>query len=283
MATRTLDERTKANYEIAEAIAPTWERRSGQIEQVASPVRAWLVDGLALGEGGVVLELAAGVGETGFDAAIAVGERGTLISTDFSPAMVDAARRRARERGVGNVEHRVMSAERIELPDDSVDGVLCRFGYMLMADPALALAETRRVLRPRGRLALAVWAGPERNPLFSIIAMKLVERGHMPPPEPAPAPGVFALASPQRIVELLAAAGFDEVRTEEIAVRIPVPDLDQYIEFTADTAGPIALVVRGLGRAERAALREELREPFERFSVGDRYELPGLALGAVAS
>ena len=88
-----------------------------------------------------------------------------------------------------NVDYRVIDAERIELDDDSVDGVLCRFGYMLMADPAAALAETRRVLRPGGRLALAVWGALERNPFFAIIGISLVQRGHLPPPEPPPAPG----------------------------------------------------------------------------------------------
>ena len=82
--------------------------------------------------------------------------------------MLDAARRRGAERGLGNVEYRVIDAERIELDDDSVDGVLCRFGYMLMPDPAAALAETRRVLRPGGRVALAVWGAMERNPFFTI-------------------------------------------------------------------------------------------------------------------
>jgi ubiquinone/menaquinone biosynthesis C-methylase UbiE len=82
--------------------------------------------------------------------------RRRLITTDFSPAMLEAARRRGAELGVANVDYRVIDAERIELHDDSVDGVLCRFWYMLMADPAAAFAETRRVLRPGGRLALAV-------------------------------------------------------------------------------------------------------------------------------
>jgi ubiquinone/menaquinone biosynthesis C-methylase UbiE len=107
---------------------------------------------LAPREGDTVLELAAGVGETGFDAAALIGERGRLISTELSPAMLDAARRRGAERGIHNVEYRVVDAERNELDGDSVDGVLCRFGYMLMADPAAALAETRRArgLGPSG-------------------------------------------------------------------------------------------------------------------------------------
>jgi len=68
--------------------------------------------------------------------------------------MVAAARCESHRLGLANVEHREMDAERMDLEDDSVDGVLCRWGYMLMADPATALAETRRVLRAGGRLSL---------------------------------------------------------------------------------------------------------------------------------
>jgi len=75
-------------------------------------------------EGDTVLELAAGVGETGFEAAALVGETGKLITTDFSPAMLEAARRRGTELGLANVDYRVIDAERIELHDDSRRGAL---------------------------------------------------------------------------------------------------------------------------------------------------------------
>jgi len=140
-ATNTLDERRRAIYEIAEAIAPTWARRRAEIEQTSTPVRDWMVRELAPREGDTVLELAAGVGETGFEAAARIGAAGRLITTDLSPRMLDAARLRGAERGVANVDYRVMDAERIELADESVDGVLCRFGFMLMPDPAAALSE----------------------------------------------------------------------------------------------------------------------------------------------
>ena len=160
---------------------------------------------LAPRPGDTVLELAAGAGDTGFEVAAIVGEAGHLTSTDFSPAMVEVARRRGAELGVRNLEHRVMDAERIELENDSVDGVLCRYGYMLMPDPARALRETRRVLRPGGRLALAVWGAPERNPFFAVIAMPLVQRGHLPPPE-AGGRSPFSMANEGRTQALLADA-----------------------------------------------------------------------------
>jgi SAM-dependent methyltransferase len=283
MTPDTIDAFRSASYEIAEAIAPTWERRRADIEDFSTPVREWMLREVAPRQGDTVLELAAGTGDTGFGAAAIVGERGRLITTDFSPSMLEAARRRGAELGVKNVEYRVMDAERIELEADSVDGVLCRFGYMLMPDTAAALLETRRVLRPGGRLALAVWGAPERNPFFGIIAVSLLQRGHIPSPEPPPAPGIFSMASAERTTALLEGAGFSEVRTEEVPVRIVLPGVDEYVSLVADTAGPIALALRGLSEAERAAVKAEVEGSFRRFAAEEGYELPGVTLCAVAS
>jgi SAM-dependent methyltransferase len=271
------------NYGIAEQLAPSWAKRRPEIEEVAAPVRNWLVRELKLAEGDVVLELAAGAGDTGFDAAELIGERGRLISSDFSPAMGEEARRRGAERETGNVTYSVIDAQRIELEDDSVDGVVCRFGYMLMADPASALAETRRVLRSDGRLALAVWGPPERNPFFGIAATKLVEHGHVPPPAPPPAPGIFSMSSPTRTRKLLEKAGFEEIRIEEVEVHFRVPSAAEYLDFTADTAGPLAIALRAVSPSDRATLERETEAAFEPFKVADGYEFAGVTLCAAAS
>jgi SAM-dependent methyltransferase len=183
---------------------------------------------------------------------------------------------------LADVEHRVIDAERIELDADSVDGVICRFGYMLMADPAAALAETRRVLRGGGRLVLAVWGAPERNPFFALLGATLVERGHLSPPEPG-APGVFAMASAERTRALLADAGFGTVRTEEVPVRFAIAGGREYLAIATDTAGPTAILLRGLSDSERAALEAKLEQALSPFAAGGGYELPGVALAARAS
>jgi SAM-dependent methyltransferase len=282
MATDTRDAFRGASYEIAEAIAPTWERRRADIEEVATPVREWLLRELRPKEGDTVLELAAGVGDTGFQAAALIGEHGRLITSDFSPAMLAAARRRGTELALANVDYRLVDAERIDLPDDAVDGVLCRFGYMLMADPPAALAETRRVLRPGGRLALAVWGAPERNPFFGTVAVSLVQRGHVDPPEPPPAPGIFSMAGTERTEALLRGAGFDEVHIEEVPGRFVLPDVDEYLDVIADTAGPIALALRRLSEPEYAAVKGDVEGALQRFATGRGYEIPCLALCAAA-
>jgi SAM-dependent methyltransferase len=270
------------SYEAWQAMAPGWERWRAQLEESLTPVRDWLIRELAPRPGDTVLEVSAGAGDTGFEVAAIIGVRGRLISTDFSPDMVEVARRRGAELGLQNAEYRVIDAERIELDADSVDGVLCQSGYMLMADPAAALSETRRVLRPGGRLALSVWGAPEGNPWASIGGRILVERGHMPPPEPG-APGVFSMASEERTRGLLEGAGFTAVRTEEVPMRWTFLGIDEYERWVMEVAGAFAMVVRGLPEGEREALKSQLTEAFAPFAADGGYELPGVALCAVAS
>src|SRR5215207_7276657 len=196
-------------------MAAGWEGHRRSVWEASREVGEWLVDALDPQPGETVLELAAGVGDTGFAAASKLGAEGRLITTDFSEQMVQAARRRAEELGVSNAELRTLDAERMELGDGSVDGVLCRWGYMLMADPGAALTETRRVLGEGGRVALSVWGDPERNPWASIPARALLEQTGAEPPDPF-APGVFAMASEERTRSLLQDAGLAPQRVETV-------------------------------------------------------------------
>ncbi|MGH3072909.1 MAG: class I SAM-dependent methyltransferase [Gaiellaceae bacterium] len=276
-----IDDYRRASHEVWGAMAAGWERWRAEMEVASAPVRAWLVRELAPQPGDTVLELSAGAGDTGFEIAALLGDEGRLISTDFAAEMVAVAERRGGELGLTNVEYRVVDAEQIDLDDDSVDGVVCRYGYMLMADPAAAFAETRRVLRPSGRLALAVWAEPERNPWASLGARLLLERGHIPPPEPG-APGIFALASEELLRSLVEGAGFTSLRTEEVAVSFGFSSIDEYMRWARTTAGALAMVLRSLPEEEVAVLSGMLEEAFRPFASDAGYEFPGVALCTVA-
>jgi SAM-dependent methyltransferase len=235
-------------------MAPGWEDRREWLMDMTEPVSVWLVDKVDPQPGQTILEIAAGTGDVGFRVAERVGQLGRVVSTDFAPEMVNVARRQGQARGLTNVEYRVLDAESMDIDDDTVDGVICRFAYMLMADPAVALMETRRVLRSGGPLAFAVWRTAEANPWATVPGMTLVQRGHMPAPEPG-APGIFALADPVRIRELVTEAGFAEPELEEVALEFPFRDFDDVWNFLIRLAGPLAQVINALPDDERAATR----------------------------
>ncbi|MGI9020476.1 MAG: class I SAM-dependent methyltransferase [Solirubrobacterales bacterium] len=245
-----------------------WDRLSGNWlsereflwEKMGHIARA-LVERVDPQPGQTILDIASGTGDTGFLAAEAVGEEGRLISTDFSSGMVEKAKEVGTQRGVSNAEYRQLDAEQIDLDDDSVDGVVCRFGYMLMADPGRALTETRRVLRDGGRLAFAVWGAPEKNLWAAIPAMELVSRGHLEPPEPG-APSIFALADPERIRELVLAAGFPEPGIDQIEVEWSY-DVETHWALTRKLAGPLSEAIDTLDEDERESVRLAVREKAE--------------------
>jgi SAM-dependent methyltransferase len=263
-------------------MAAGWERAREQREKVAKPVTDWLVRELAPKPGDTVLELAAGQGDVGFAAAPLLGDGGRLIASDFSPAMIEIARRRAEGLGLTNVEFRELDAESIDLEDDVVDGVLCRWGYMLMPNPAAALAETRRVLRPGGRLALAVWGSADRNPWNSAAGRVLTAHGYLPSPQPGE-PGMFVLGDEEELRGLVVGAGFTSVRTEEVAVRNTYPSVEDYIREAAEMGGMFSRAWAEAPEDERAKMTEELRAAFAPYAVDGGYALPGLALCALAS
>ncbi len=272
----------RQSYEAWEQMAGGWETALERIEASATPVREWLLRELAPRGGDVILDLAAGPGETGFAAAALMGDLGRVVSSDRSPAMVEVGRRRADELGLQNIEHRVLDAEDLDLPDASMDGAICRFGYMLMVDPGKALSETRRVLRPGGRLVFAVWREAERNPWVAVPGEMFVRRGIAPPPEPG-APGMFALARDEDIEELLGGVGFATWRIEDVPVRFVATDIDDYIAGARETGGFFARAWETATEDERDQMRAELDAAFAAYSVDLGLELPGMAACVIAT
>jgi SAM-dependent methyltransferase len=270
-------QRSRAEWD---AVATGWYAQREELWKSSRPVSEWMVRKLDPQPGDTVLELAAGLGDTGLMAARLVGESGRVIITDFTPQMVAAARRRAEEMRVENAEFRTLDAEQMGLEANSVDGVLCRWAYMLMIDPARAFAETRRVLRPGGRPAFSVWAARERNPALSLAGNVLVELGHIPPPDPE-APGAFVMADPGRIRQLVVEAGFAEPEIEEVTFRWRFADRDAYWRFLMETAASFSPVLRALSPEALNTVRERVHEAVRPFRSGEGYDFPAVCLNAV--
>jgi ubiquinone/menaquinone biosynthesis C-methylase UbiE len=274
------DEATERVRKDWDSQANQWYARRDPMLAATRPIHEWLVEHLAPKDGQRVLEIAAGPGDTGFLAAKRLG-KGRLVSTDISPAMVDAARKRGAELGVTNADYRVLDAQAMDFGDGSFDGVICRWGFMLMPDPAAAFRECRRVLVPGGRLVFAVFTGPDENPFASIPARILTQAGHLPPATSAWHPGILALADRTRVQALLDDAGFTSTHIEGVDMTWTFATADDYWTFLVELTalGPL---VRSLPDAARDAVRAAIDARLAAYARDDGIALPSRCWCAVA-
>lgn len=263
--------------------APSWARAAEEEETGASrEATVWMLEATDLQPGERVLELACGAGRVGLQAAARVGPEGMLLCTDFSEAMVDAVAERVERLGVSNVSTRVLDAEHIDLGgEEPFDAVLCRFGYMLMADPLQALRESGHALRPDGRLVLAVWGPGESNPWLSIILGALMEHLNAPPPQPG-APGPFSLGDPDRVRELVEQAGLVDVEVAEVEAKQRYDSLDGWWDEILDVSGPLATMLNALPEEDRAKIRAAALAEAEQFGGEDEAIFPASIVCAKA-
>ncbi len=282
MATQDPNEQRAELLDHWDLASVGWARRAGRVRDSGMPVSEWMIDHLAPAPGERVLELAAGPGDTGFMAAELIGPTGRLVSSDASEKMLAIARSRAQAQGIENVEFAQLQLEWIDLETAAVDAILCRWGVMLSVDPGAALQECRRVLRPGGRLALAIWADRQRNPWATIPSGALVDLGHASPPEPG-RPGPFALSAPGRLEEMLADSGFVETVVEAVAVDRFYGDFEDFLDETLDLSFQFGSAWAHLSDGQQAELMQELESRLAPYTAADgSLRLPGSSLVALA-
>jgi ubiquinone/menaquinone biosynthesis C-methylase UbiE len=120
---------------------------------------------------------------------------GRVVGIDFSPTMLaQAARRNAAAIAAGQVELRVDDARSLPYPDETFDKAFATNVVYFWNDPAAALREVRRVIKPGGTLALYVVSKAD------IAKFKLTQTG------------VYRLYTGEELSELLTQAGFRQVR-----------------------------------------------------------------------
>ncbi len=187
---------------------------------------------LALRPGDRVLDLGSGPGALALRAAPVVGRSGHITAVDISDEMLTIVRRRAAEAALTNIAAVFGRAEQIPVPDASHDALAASLSLMFVLDKAAAAREIARVLAPGGRIALAVWAGPDRADIvqFQRIA------GSFAPDPPAKGVGPASMAKPEKFLAALRAHGV-ETRVEEGEVRWRHPSLDHaWNTFSSVTA-----------------------------------------------
>lgn len=264
------------------AVAGAWDAHAAFADARGAAAAERMLELAQLQEGARVLELACGAGGLGIAAASRVGTSGEVVVSDVADEMTAIAGRRAGELGLTQVTARTLDLEEIDEPDEAYDAVLCREGLMFAFAPARAAAEIRRVLRPGGRAAVAVWGPRERNPWLGVVFDAVAAQLGRPVPPPH-LPGPFSLSDAAQLEALLVDAGFEDVGVEELDVPMRAASVDEWWRRTAALAGPLTQVLASLPPAAKAELTGRVQASAEPYATETGVELPGVALIAAAT
>jgi ubiquinone/menaquinone biosynthesis C-methylase UbiE len=175
-----------------------------------------VADAARLAPGQRVLDVACGTGILAREAAKRVVPGGSAVGLDRNDGMLAVARRQAPA-----VDWRSGRAETLPFPDAGFDAAVSQFGLMFFDDRQAALREMWRVLKPGGRLAVAVWDALENSPGYAAMAALLQRLFGQRIASELHAP--FALGDPQVLRALFAEAGIAgaEISTHAGMARFP--------------------------------------------------------------
>jgi SAM-dependent methyltransferase len=257
--------------------AAGWERWADWIGREQAAVIDWMVREARVTPGMTVLDVACGTGLPGLAVARAA-HPGRVIASDAAADMLAGFERRARAAAITNIELRELDMHDLRgIADGSIDAATCGFALMFSPEPLRVLEEIRRVLRPGGRFALAVWDEPAKNPFFTTLFGALAKVVPMPPPAPG-APGPFGLAAPGLLERTIRDAGFAEVRVEPVPYVFDFESVEQHFEINADLAAPLARARATLPPEEVARLRSELAAALRPYMAGSRVRIDATPL-----
>ena len=281
MQSATTDELRAQLHAMWAQVAPSWEQHADYVDARGALVTEEMLELAAPQPGERVLELACGPGGLGIAAAERVAPDGEVVLSDVAAEMTAIAARRVDASGLDNVTTLELDLERIDQPDGSYDLVLCREGLMFAPDPGRAVREIVRVLRPGGRVAIAVWGPRERNPWLGLVLDSVSAQLGKPVPPPG-APGPFSLADADELAGLLDAAGLAEVAVRDLPVPMRVGSFDEWWARTSALAGPLATSLTSLPEPAARALRARAHEAVRPYETSAGLQFPGVTLLATA-
>ena len=255
------------NVEATEAWnGPLFEVWVGYRDLVAEGLREHSERALAVNpppEGGQVLDIGCGLGETTVRLAGLAGPTGHAHGVDVAERMIDVATAEAEEAGIENVSYAACDVETTPF-DRAFDYAFSRMGTMFFARPVVALRNVREALVPGGLLNMVVWRRKLDNDIMHRAEQVVAEYLEEPDESEAPrcGPGPFSMANADTVTDVLKHAGFEDIQLarQDLPYKIG-NDLEHAVAFNM-ALGPAAEVLRMWGdRVDdiRPKIAEDLR------------------------
>jgi ubiquinone/menaquinone biosynthesis C-methylase UbiE len=258
--------------------APYWDKHREIIREMFAPVTRALIEDAEITGRRAVLDVATGAGEPALSIAELIGPEGKVVGTDAVPDMVEAARREGRRQGLHNASFEVAFADSLPFPADTFDAVVSRFGVMFFPSPVDSVRECLRVLKPGGRIAMAVWHFAERNPFHHVVA-QVVER-YVGSPPPAPdSPDAFRFASPGELQAVLSRAGVAATseRLLQFSIRASI-SVEEFWTLRNEMSDKLRTKLAVLSQPQLAKLNREVIEALSVYSSDRGIDVPAAVL-----
>jgi SAM-dependent methyltransferase len=255
-----------------------WEKHRDIIRDMFAPVTQALIIDAAITGHAVILDVAMGPGEPALSIAHLIGSEGKVVGTDPVPEMVEAARREANRRGLHNASFAVAFPESLPFPPNSFDAVVSRFGVMFFASPVGSFREWLRVLKPGGRIAIAVWHFAERNPYHYVVAQVVGRYVDSPPPAPD-SPDAFRFASPGKLQAVLLEAGVAAISERLLRFSIQASiSVEDFWTLRSETSEKLRTKLAMLSEQQIAALKSEVTDALTAYASDRGVSFPAEVL-----
>jgi ubiquinone/menaquinone biosynthesis C-methylase UbiE len=271
--------RTWASAEAAEV----WRQGAARRAQTLAVATERMLEQAGLRPGMRVLDIAAGTGDQSVLAARIVGPGGSVLATDISASMLEAAAQAAREAGLDNVDTQVADASALDVPTAGFDAAISRFGLMFLPDLHAALTRVYDSLKSGAKFAALVWSTEDKNPYISLQLQIVREMRRMPSPPPSLARTV-SLSAPGQLADALRAAGFANVEVSAVATPRNFESVEDAFTAMRQSSPAQGELNRAMDDAEREHYAAELARRLNAYVQPDgTCALPGEALLAVGT
>jgi len=243
-----------------------WEKYRTVIQEMFAPVTQALIEDAGITRGSVVLDVATGTGEPALSIADLVGPEGKVVGTDVVPEMVEAARREGSRRKLRNCSFEVAFSDSLPFPDSTFDAAVSRFGVMFFPSPVDCVRDILRVLKPSGKIVMAVWHFAERNPLDYVVS-RVVERYVESTAPTLHSPDMYRFAEPGELLAVLSRAGAiaPSERLLQFSIQASI-SAEEFWTLRSEMSEKLRTKLAGLSKPQLAEVKREVIEALGAYS-----------------